>query len=37
MYEFRLKFQVCSQEPNQQYCHIGSINGLALARRQAII
>ena len=28
---------VCSQGPNQQYCSIGSDNGLALSKRQAII
>ena len=38
MYEFRLKFyKFCSQGSNEQYSSIGSDNGLAPARRQAII
>ena len=37
MYEFRLFIEFCSQGSNYQYSSIGSDNGLAPARRQAII
>ena len=38
MYEFRLKFhRICSSMSNKQYPTIGSDNGLAPTRRQAII
>ena len=38
MMELRFKFaEICSQESNQQYPSIGSDNGLAPSRRQAII
>ena len=36
MYEFRLRFHFCSWGSNQQYSSIGSGNGLAPVRRQAI-
>ena len=38
IYEFRLRFHwVCSWGSNQQYSNIGSDNGLAPTRRQAIV